>query len=64
MALSSWALILAVIIGIFFWLWRFAAKIEALEQEEQQWRNYIEQLRQTDPYEAMRWELLFNEKFK
>lgn len=64
MALGGWALLLLVIIVVFIWLWRFAAKIERLEVEEQQWLAYIDQLQQYDPYQAQQWKIMFDQKFK
>jgi hypothetical protein len=59
-----WLGLLVVTSFIFWLLWRFAAKIEREEQEEQGWLTYIEQLQQYDPYEAQRWRLMFDQKFK
>ena len=59
-----WIAVLIVISIIFRLLWKFAAKIEKEEQEEQQWLTYIEQLSQYDPQAAMQWQIMFDQKFK
>ena len=64
MAYWFWALLLGTLTIVFWMLWRFAAKIEREETEEQQWLAYIQQLWQYDPYEAQRWQIMFDQKFR
>lgn len=43
----AWVAWIGILIGIvlaFWWLWRFAERIEVAEQEEIRWRDYIEYL--------------------
>lgn len=62
-AWSFWITILIAIIGIFIWLWRYASKIEEAEQEELAWREWIEQMKYSDPYNAWQYDRMFEEKF-
>jgi len=62
----AWAFWIGVIVGIsllFWWLWKFADRIEREEAEEQQWIAWLQQLWQYSPYEAQYWQSVFEEKF-
>ena len=48
---------------IFWWLWRYAEKIERLEQEEQQWLEYLNYLWTYEPANAGYYQELFESKF-
>ena len=59
-----WAGCIGFIAISFIWMWRYADKIEKLEQEENQWKEYIAQLERTDPMAAWMWQQQFEEKFR
>jgi len=63
-AATFWGVLLAVIAFIFWRLWKLAIVIEEQEAEEYQWREYIEYLHQSDPYQAQYWQQQFEERFK
>ena len=58
-----WGSALIVICFIFWRLWKYASKIEQLELEEEQWKNYLNWLWQTDPYQAQYYQQQFEEKY-
>lgn len=62
-AWSAWIGALAAIVLLFWWLWRFAERIEQAEYEEEQWREYINYLWQSDPAQAQYWQYEYERKF-
>ena len=58
-----WIVVLATITFIFWRLWIFAGKIENAEEEEQQWIQYIANLRYTNPQWAEYYQRQFEERF-
>jgi hypothetical protein len=59
MAIVFW---LGLIIGvtlIFWWMWRFAGKIENDIEQERQWDEYITNMWRVDPYQAQQLELQY-----
>lgn len=62
-AWSAWVIILISIVFAFWWLWRFAERIEREEMEEEQWRAYIAELWQYDPNQALYWQTEFERRF-
>lgn len=62
-AWAFWFGCMGVVVLIFWALWRYADRIERLEEEEQQWLQYIEQLWYVDPYQAQYYQQLFENRF-
>lgn len=47
-----WAGVFVLLLLLFVWLWRFAARIEQQERLEHQWQEYLSQLEKVDPVQA------------
>jgi hypothetical protein len=58
---ALWLTILTIIALIFWWLWRFADRIEQEEAMENQWKQYIASVAQIDPYAAMAWQQYYEQ---
>lgn len=60
MAIAFWAVVLAGIVMLFRWLWKFADKIEKEEIEERRWEEYLAYMWSTDPQAAYYWQQQYN----
>lgn len=63
-AWSVWITISLVVVLIFWWLWRFTSKIEKEEEEEKQWKEFVNNMWETDPQSAYYYQQLFDQKYK
>ena len=59
-----WIIILSIVAVVFWLLWWLAASIEHAEQEEMQFREYIEQMRMYDGFQANYLQMIYDQRYK
>lgn len=62
-AWAFWLGCMSVTAIIFWLLWRYAGKIERLEEEEKEWLDYLEYVWRYEPQNGEYYQRLFESKF-
>jgi len=58
-----WLFIGLALIGLFYWMWRLASRIERKALEEKRWIDHINEVKQYDPVGAYELWAEFERKF-